>query len=69
MNARALIIELHGTVCRCGKVKRAGETFCRPCYVSLPIGTRHSLYSRVGQGYEEAYRAAVALLGPVEVGA
>jgi hypothetical protein len=66
MNARDLIRELSGTICRCGEPKTRGRTFCRACYFSLPSGQAKALYHleqlRVGEGYEEAYAAAVRML-------
>lgn len=57
-----IIAELQGTVCRCGRHKRSGETFCSRCYFRLPPPLRSPLYRRVGDGYDEAYSAAVAYL-------
>jgi hypothetical protein len=57
-----LVRELAGTTCRCGKTKRARETFCRACYHALPPPLRRALYRGVGEGYEEAYADAVAVL-------
>ncbi len=58
-----LLNELIGEVCVCGRGKRPRETFCRGCYYSLPTRMRKDLYKRMGQGYEEARRAAVKCLG------
>lgn len=57
-----LLHELAGTTCHCGREKRARETFCRGCYYALPAPYRRALYSRIGEGYEEAYAAAVEVL-------
>ncbi len=46
-----------------GNVKRARQTFCRGCFGRLPRGMQTDLYKRFGEGYEEAYRAAVKFLG------
>lgn len=64
MNAREreLIKELAGTVCRCGNQKASGNTFCGRCYFKLPKTTHPTLYRRVGQGYEQAYKAAAEYL-------
>jgi hypothetical protein len=59
-----LIRELFGTTCRCGKPKGSRMTFCGRCYHRLPPPARSALYRRVGEGYEEAYDAAVAILEP-----
>jgi len=58
----ALIAELAGVRCRCGRVKRPGQTFCRPCFYILPRQLRGRLYRRVGDGYEETYTAALRIL-------
>lgn len=60
-----LIQELRGTVCRCGKRKPTKMTFCSTCYHSLPAPKRAALYSRIGEGYAEAYAAAVASPKPL----
>jgi len=57
-----LIRELRGNVCRCGKPKQPKQTFCRKCYFSLPEEKRQALYSRVGEGYAEAYEDAICEL-------
>ena len=57
-----LLRELRGTTCRCGAAKRTRETFCRDCYYRLSPPQRRALYRLVGEGYEEAYAAAVAKL-------
>jgi hypothetical protein len=59
---RSLVHELAGTTCRCGAVKKTGQTFCRGCYFSLPPRMRSALYSRVGEGYAERYDEAVAFI-------
>lgn len=60
---RELIDELLGTVCRCGNPKGARKTFCGACYYRLPPPVRNALYRRIGEGYEDAYAQATALLG------
>lgn len=57
-----LLEELAGKLCRCGGVKASKQTFCRFCYFKLPKAFRSALYKRVGEGYEEAYDAAVKVL-------
>lgn len=57
-----LVRELAGTTCRCGRAKRARQTFCSRCYFALAPPLRATLYQRIGEGYEEAYAAAVAAL-------
>jgi len=54
-----LVRELSGTKCRCGRTKKANNTFCNKCYFKLPDDMRFALYRRLGSGYEEAYDAAV----------
>jgi hypothetical protein len=63
-----LIEELGGGRCRCGRVKRSGQTFCGGCYHALPLPARTALYRRVGEGYEEAYAAAVRILDSIDEG-
>ena len=48
--------DLEGPLCAaCGKAKMPKQSFCRPCYFSLPEDMRKALYRRFGSGYEEAY--------------
>lgn len=61
-----LIQELAGKVCRCDRPKRPRMTFCRGCYFALPASMRQDLYKRFGEGYEDAYEAAVAYLADIE---
>lgn len=65
MDQQALLAELGGIRCRCGRSKRPRATFCLDCYWSLPALLRRALYRGIGEGYEEAYAAAVEHLGPV----
>jgi len=44
--------------CVCGNHKGNRTAFCHKDYFELPYQLRQSLYSRVGQGFEEAYSAA-----------
>jgi ribosomal protein L40E len=64
---RALLAELVGGVCRCGANKHPRQTFCRACYYRLPSWQRSALYRLFGEGYEEAYREAVATLDATAV--
>lgn len=57
-----LVRELLGTLCACGSPKTSKRTFCLTCYRALPHGEQVALYKRVGNGYEEAYEAAVKTL-------
>ena len=57
-----LVRELEGETCRCGRRKRTGTTFCRPCYYRLPPEGRQCLYRRIGDGYAEAYEWACLVL-------
>ena len=54
-----LVRELSGTTCRCGRTKKANQTFCSKCYYALPEAMRLALCRRLGSGYEEAYDEAV----------
>lgn len=44
--------------CVCGRHKKLRDAFCKDDFFGLPYELRRSLYSRVGQGFEEAYSAA-----------
>ncbi len=55
----ALTVALLSAECRCGRIKRSRQAFCSGCYRALPIPMQKALYRRIGQGYEEAYAAAV----------
>lgn len=55
--------KLKSKECRCGRWKREGVSFCARCYWSLPEHLRVALYRPIGQGYEEAYEAAVRFFG------
>jgi hypothetical protein len=54
-----LLEELMATKCRCRAAKLRNQTFCRLCYLRLPRALQRDLYKRLGDGYEEAYHAAV----------
>jgi hypothetical protein len=58
----AMLQELIGETCRCGRKKRRRETFCRGCYYALSSSDRKRLYDRFGEGYETAYKTAVEIL-------
>jgi hypothetical protein len=62
-----LVTELAGSLCRCGREKKKGNTFCRLCYFSLPRILQLKLYRKVGNGYEEAYQEAVECLKEIKV--
>lgn len=62
MSDRDLIAELIGTQCRCGATKESRQTFCKRCYFRLRKDLQRRLYRRMGHGYEEAYRDAVAFI-------
>lgn len=54
-----LVQSLRMCVCpACNAAKKPAQTFCGHCYRKLPRDMRQSLYQRVGQGYEDAVRAA-----------
>jgi hypothetical protein len=55
-----LLHDLLDTACfACGKTKKSRQTFCRSCYFALPNSLRYPLYRRMGEGYEEAFAAAL----------
>jgi hypothetical protein len=53
-----LVRELEGKKCFCGARKAPMQTFCSSDYFALPKALREALYSRIGEGYEEAYAEA-----------
>lgn len=54
---------LRGAECQaCGNYKRSGMSHCGDCYGRLPEAMKKSLWQRVGEGYEEAYRRSLAWL-------
>lgn len=59
---RKMVRELQSNRCRCGNAKEDMNTFCGSCYRKLPKSMRNRLWKRIGEGYEEAYRAACAFL-------
>lgn len=48
--------------CVCGKKKQPKKSFCYSCFMLLPQDLKNDLYSRLGEGYEQAYDAAVMYL-------
>lgn len=50
--------ELMSNECVCGNDKNPKKSFCYPCFASLPQELKNDLYSRMGDGYEQAYDAA-----------
>ena len=49
----------------CGAKKPRKQAFCMGCYYTLPRGMRQTLYAKVGQGFEAAYRRALDWLRKV----
>lgn len=66
MNTNQAVAELTTTRCRCGKGKASGKSFCYFCFAKLDQASKKALYKRVGDGYEEAYTAAVKKLFGVD---
>lgn len=60
---RAAALDLSSRICACGGPKSRHNTFCSHCYRRLTHAKRNSLYSRIGDGYEENYAAALEFLG------
>lgn len=54
-----LATKLAGKLCVCGAAKTKGQSFCRGCYFAIRSVTRSRLCRGIGDGYEEAYEAAV----------
>jgi len=53
---------LYSDECVCGENKKPKKTFCYSCYKKLPHDLQIDLYNRMGDGYEQAYDAAVKWL-------
>ena len=53
------LVALVVTLCRCNKRKQKRQSFCNACYYRLPLEMKQALYQRAGDGYEQAYDAAV----------
>jgi hypothetical protein len=45
--------------CQCGAEKDRRNALCWHCFTSLPTHMKNDLYQRLGNGFEEAYEAAV----------
>jgi len=56
---RFYIDTLAGDGCICGRPKNRGRAFCYTCYKSLPVDMRQDLWQPIGNGFEDAYEAAV----------
>ncbi|GAH74320.1 unnamed protein product, partial [marine sediment metagenome] len=54
--------ELMSDECACGMQKEPRKSFCYGCYMALPRDMRRDLWKPIGEGYEEAYEAAVKWL-------
>ena len=54
--------ELHGEECVCGAWKKSMFSLCFACYHTLPPDMQKELWKRIGDGYEEAYDAAITWL-------
>lgn len=62
MDTKTAIRELLNTSCRCGNEKKPGKSLCYTCFRKLPREMGRNLYRLSGEGYEEAYGAAVGWL-------
>lgn len=62
LTTREVTEALCGTICFCGAPKGKGLSFCHPCYHALTRAEQAVLYRRIGEGYLEAYLAAVKRL-------
>jgi hypothetical protein len=59
--------ELRSEQCQCGAPKKSGKSLCYACWKKLPWELQYRLYLRIGDGYEEAYEAAVRRLDAVRL--
>ncbi len=66
MTNKESIEQLLENECRCGNEKKSGQSFCSPCYRSLPRALRNALYNHVGCGYQQAYQLACKTLDTTE---
>ena len=51
--------ELKSNECACGEEKGKNKSFCFSCFKKLPDGIAQDLYLKIGEGYEQAYDAAL----------
>ena len=57
-----ILRELHGEVCQCSGPKQKDLPFCDACYGRLPRALQIPLWKHLGDGYEQAYTAALQFL-------
>lgn len=43
----------------CGGTKKKAKSFCYLCFMVLPGELKQTIYCRIGEGYEEAFDAAL----------
>ncbi|MHA2065065.1 MAG: hypothetical protein ACXABY_11880 [Candidatus Thorarchaeota archaeon] len=48
--------------CVCEAWKKKRYSFCYSCYHALPLDMRNDLWQKMGEGYQEAYDAAISWL-------
>ncbi len=46
----------------CSKPKKLNTAFCKACYFGLSRQMKSALWNRFGEGFEEAYTAALSFL-------
>ncbi len=56
------INELKSEECFCERQKKPKRSFCFRCYKALPANIKKGLWSRIGDGYEDAYDEAMNFL-------
>jgi hypothetical protein len=49
---------LRSRTCSCGRSKRKLRSFCRKCYLRLPLKLRKNLYTRTSEAYDIAFQHA-----------
>ena len=60
LDKQTLIESLNSTLCpACGGEKIHKQSFCFSCYRRLPKAKKNALFQFVGDGYEEAFDAAL----------
>lgn len=50
--------QIKGDECLCGRTKKPRQAVCFTCWRRLPRDLQRRLYSRLGEGFEEAFDEA-----------
>ena len=61
MNNQEIFQSLRSASCpACTGPKKRAQSFCRPCYMRLPLSLQNALYD--AQGYVDTFRSALEAL-------